>query len=118
MKLHWLGIILGITFYILALIPGVLPHRVDMTFMILSGLLIVSFTIIGFDIPTPRKKLAVSSLLIGCLILLAGVLMAISGHPYILFIVAVPSLGFIFLALKHLHADMNGDKTSKHGDSL
>ena len=111
MKLHWLGLILGITFYLLVLIPGVLPHHVDMMFMILSGMLIVSFTIIGFDVPTPRKKLAVSSLLIGCLVFLAGVLMAISGHPYILFVVAVPSLGLVSLVLKHLLADLKGAKT-------
>lgn len=118
MKLHWLGLILGVTFYVLAFIPGVPPHRMDMAFMILSGLLIASFTIIGFDIPTPRKKIAVLSLLVGCLVLLAGVLLAISGHPYILFIIAVPSLGFVFLALKHLLADLKGDKTSKLGDRL
>lgn len=112
MKLHWFGLILGITFYILALIPGVLPHRVDIIFMILSGLLIVSFTIIGFDIPTPRKKLAILSLLIGCLVFLAGVLMTISGHPYILFIVAVPSVGLVFFGLRQLLNERKRDETS------
>jgi hypothetical protein len=78
--------------------------------MILSGLLIVSFTIIGFDVPTPRKKLAVSSLLIGCLVLLAGVLMAISGHPYILFIIAVPALGLVFFGLRQLLDERKRDE--------
>ena len=53
MKLHWLGLIGGVFFYILALLPGVLPHRADIVFMIFSGLLIASFTFIGFDIPSP-----------------------------------------------------------------
>jgi hypothetical protein len=102
MKMHWIGLIAGALFYIFALIPGVLPHRVDVVFMILSGLLIASFSFIGFDVPFPRKKLAVSLLMIGGMILLGGILIAIIGHPYILFIITVPALGLVIFGLRQL----------------
>lgn len=111
MKWHWIGLITGVLFYILALIPGMLPHRVDILFMILSGMLIASYSFMGFDVPSPRKKLAVSSLMIGSLVLLSGVLMAIVGHAYILFIVAVPSLGFVFFGLRYLLDEKKRDET-------
>jgi hypothetical protein len=110
MKLHWLGLIGGVFFYILALLPGVLPHRADIVFMIFSGLLIASFTFIGFDIPSPRKKLAILSLTIGSLVLIGAALMAITGHPYILFIIAVPTLGLVFFGLRQLLDERKRDE--------
>lgn len=76
MKSHWFGLLAGMLFYCLALIPGLLPHRADMLFMILSGTLV-----------------------------------AITGHPYALFIVAIPSLGLALFGLRQLLNEKKTDET-------
>jgi hypothetical protein len=102
MKLHWFGLLAGMLFYFLALLPGLLPHRADMLFMIFSGMLVATSSFLGFDNPSPLKKLSGILMTIGGLVLLGGVFMVLIGHPYILYIVAVPSLGFILFGLRQL----------------
>jgi hypothetical protein len=100
MKPQWILLILGAGLYVLALFPGAIPHRADMQVMIISGMLIASVSILGFDHPYPHKKMGVALLTIGCVLFLSGVLMAIFKHPYILFVTIVPSLGLVLFGIR------------------
>lgn len=102
MKPQWTVFFLGVGLYIFALFPGILPHRLDVIAMIISGILIGSLAIIGFDIPFHPKKVGRIFLVSGILVFLAGIVMALSGHAYYLFIVAVPSLGAALLGFREL----------------
>ena len=102
MKPQWIILILGFGLYVFALIPGVLPHRMDVLAMIISGMLIGSLAIIGFDLPFHPKKVGRIFLVIGVLVFLAGIVMALFGHGYFVFIIAVPSLGLALLGFREL----------------
>ena len=102
MKPQWIILILGFGLYVFALIPGILPHRMDVLAMIISGMLIGSLATIGFDLPFHPKKVGRIFLVIGVLVFLAGIVMALFGHVYYLFIVAVPSLGLALLGIQVL----------------
>lgn len=104
MKWHWFGLIAGVLLYILALIPGLPPHRADVLFMILSGMLVASISILGFDTPHPSRKLGLMLVAIGALLFLGSALMAAFEHPYVLFIIAVPSLGLALFGVRILVA--------------
>lgn len=95
MKLAWFGLSVSAAFFLLGLISGMLLHRGDVLFLILSGILSASISMVGFDIPPPTRKLGVLLLLMGSLVVAGGVLMAISGHVYVLFIAAAPAFGLV-----------------------
>lgn len=102
MKWHWFGLVAGALLYILALIPGFSPHRADVLFMILSGMLIASISVLGFDTPYQYKRLGRFLVVIGCLLFLGSALMSIFQHPYILFVMAVPSIGLVLFGVRLL----------------
>jgi len=102
MKWHWFGMIVGALLYILALIPGFPPHRADIVFMTLSGMLVASVSVLGFDLPYPHKKLGIALLTFGCVLFLGSVLMIIFDHPYILFVTLIPSLALVLFGLRLL----------------
>ena len=102
MKPQWVILLLGFGLYAFALIPGLLPHRLDIIAMVISGMLLGSLVIIGFDLPYHPKQVGRIFLTIGALLLLAGIMMALFGHPYYLFVIAVPSLGAALLGLQAL----------------
>jgi hypothetical protein len=102
MKLHWLGLIAGGLVVGLALVPGLLPHNVDVGMVLLSGMLLASYSILGFDLPFPRKQVAILTFVLGSLILICGVLMVLAGHTIVLYIVGFPSLGLILFGLREV----------------
>jgi hypothetical protein len=93
MKWHWSLLFAGFILYILVLIPGVLPHSVDVAVMILSGISLLSIAVFGFDTIHVDRILAVLMITLSLLMLIAGIVLAWQGHGYILFLLAVPALG-------------------------
>jgi hypothetical protein len=107
MRLHWVGLITGGLGVGLALVPGLLPHTGDLRILLLSGMLVVSSSILGFDLPFPRKHIIVMTILIGSLILISGVSMVMAGHTYMLYFICFPSSGLILYGLREV---LKGEK--------
>ncbi len=109
MKWHWSLLFAGFVLYLLVLIPGVLPHSVDVAVMILSGISLLSVAIIGFDTVHVEGSLAVLMIILSLLMLIAGIVLAWQGHGYVLFLLTVPALGLGILGARKLM-----DKREKH----
>ncbi|MBV6391177.1 MAG: hypothetical protein KPEEDBHJ_00385 [Anaerolineales bacterium] len=109
MKWHWSLLFAGFILYILVLIPGVLPHSVDVAVMILSGISLLSIAVFGFDTIHVDRILAVLMITLSLLMLIAGIVLAWQGHGYILFLLAVPALGLGMFGARKLM-----DKREKH----
>ena len=109
MKWHWITLLAGFGLYVLALIPGILPHSVDVAVMIASGISLLSVAVFGFDTVHVDRNLAVLMITISLLMLIAGIVQARQGHGYILLLLAAPALGLgVFGARKLM------DKREKH----
>ena len=95
--------------YALVLIPGILPHSIDVAVTILSGVSMASVAIFGFDSIHVDRRLAILMIILGLIMLSVGISLARQDHGYILLLLAVPALGLgIFGARKLM------DKREKH----
>ena len=111
MNLTWFGLVVSAVFFLLALASAMLLHRGDVLFMILSGILSASISVVGFDFPPPARTLAVLFLLMGGLVFAGGVLMAVSGHAYVPYIAAAPASGLVVFGWRQ--AFSAGDETGQ-----
>jgi uncharacterized membrane protein YfcA len=109
MKWHWSLLFAGLVLYLLVLIPGILPHSVDVAVMILSGVSMASVAIFGFDSIHVDRRLAVLMLILSLIMLSVGISLARQGHGYILLLLAVPALGLGIFGVRNLI-----DKREKH----
>jgi hypothetical protein len=107
MRLHWVGLITGGLGVGLALVPGLMPHTEDSRILLLSGMLVVSSSILGFDLPFPRNQIIVMTILIGSLIFIGGVLMVMAGHTSMLYVICFPSSGLILYGSREV---LKGEK--------
>lgn len=48
MKWHWIMLFTGSGLYMLVLIPGLLPHAIDIAVTILAGMTFVTVAVFGF----------------------------------------------------------------------
>lgn len=109
MKWHWSLLTAGFALYILVLIPGILPHSIDVAVTILSGVSMASVAIFGFDSIHVDRRLAILMIILGLIMLSVGISLAWQGHLYILLLLAAPVIGLgIFGARKLM------DKREKH----
>lgn len=81
----------GFGLYVLALIPGILPHSVDVAVMIFSGISLLTVAVFGFDTIHVDRNLAVLMIILSLLMLIAGIVLVWQGHGYILLLLAVPA---------------------------
>ena len=51
MKWHWAALLAGIGLYVLVLIPGILPHSVDLAVTLLSGVSMASVAYLDLTQP-------------------------------------------------------------------
>ena len=109
MKWHWLVLVAGFGLYMLVLIPGILPHSVDVAVIMLSGIGMVSVAIFGFDTTHVDRNLAILMIILSLLMLVVGIVLARQDHGNILFLLSIPAIGLgIFGARKLV------DKREKH----
>lgn len=103
MRWQWVILLVGLGLYSFALIPGILPHSVDVVIIILSGVSLFSVAVLGFDTIHVEGSLAIQLIILSLLMLIAGIVLARQGHEYILLLLAVPALGLgVFGARKLL----------------
>ncbi len=109
MKWHWVMLLMGLGLYVFVLIPGILPHSVDVAVTMLSGMGMVSVAIFGFDTSHVDRNLAILMIILSLLMLVVGIVLARQDHGNILLLLSMPALGFgIFGARKLM------DKREKH----
>ena len=109
MKWHWSLLTAGFILYALVLIPGILPHSIDVAVTILSGVSMASVAIFGFDAIHVDRRLAVLMLILGLVMLSVGILLARQGHVDLLLLLSVPALGLGVFGARNLM-----DKREKH----
>lgn len=109
MKWHWVMLLIGLGLYVFVLIPGILPHSVDVVVMILSGISLLSVAVFGFDTVHVDRNLAVLMIILSLLMLIVGTVLAWQGHGYILLLLSVPAIGLGIFGMRKLL-----DKREKH----
>ena len=109
MKWHWSLLSAGLVLYLLVLIPGILPHSIDVAFTILSGVSMASVAIFGFDSIHVDRRLAVLMLILGLIMLSVAISLARQGHVYLLLLLSVPAIGLGIFGARNLL-----DKREKH----
>ncbi len=109
MKWHWSLLSAGLVLYLLVLIPGILPHSIDVVVTILSGVSMASVAIFGFDSIHVDRRLAVLMLILGLIMLSVGISLARQGHDYLLLLLSVPAIGLGIFGARNLI-----DKREKH----
>ena len=95
--------------YLLVLIPGILPHSIDVAVTILSGVSMASVAIFGFDSIHVDRRLAVLMLILGLIMLSVAISLARQGHVYLLLLLSVPAIGLGIFGARNLL-----DKREKH----
>jgi hypothetical protein len=86
-------LIAGLGLYGFVLVPGILPHSIDIIVTILSAMIIASVAIFGFDNPKVEKGVASLMIAVSLIMLVAGISVARAGHDYVLFLLSVPATG-------------------------
>ena len=109
MKWHWSLLSAGLVLYLLVLIPGILPHSIDVAVTILSGVSMASVAIFGFDSIHVDRRLAVLMLILGLIMLSVAISLARQGHVYLLLLLSVPAIGLGIFGARNLL-----DKREKH----
>ena len=109
MKWHWSLLTAGFALYLLVLIPGILPHSIDVAVTILSGVSMASVAIFGFDSIHVDRRLAILMIILGLIMLSVGISLARQGHVYILLLLSVPAIGLGIFGVRNLI-----DKREKH----
>jgi hypothetical protein len=109
MKWHWSLLSAGLVLYLLVLIPGLLPHSIDVVVTILSGVSMASIAIFGFDSIHVDRRLAVLMLILGLIMLGMGFSLARQGHVYLLLLLSVPAIWLAIFGARNLI-----DKREKH----
>ena len=109
MKWHWSLLTAGFILYALVLIPGILPHSIDVAVTILSGVSMASVAIFGFDSIHVDRQLAALMLILSLIMLSVGISLARQGHVYILLLLSVPAIGLGIFGARNLT-----DKREKH----
>jgi hypothetical protein len=92
----------GFVMYLLVLIPGILPHSVDVVVMILSGISLLSVAVFGFGTVHVDGNLAILMITMSLLMLIVGTVLARQGHGHILLLLAVPALGLGLFGMRKL----------------
>lgn len=102
MKWHWVVLLAGQGLYGLALVPGILPHTIDIPIAMLAGMTIATVAALGFDSTKLNRKLARLMVAVSLLILLAGIFLARQGHNSLLLVLSVPAIGLGIFGLRKL----------------
>ena len=102
MKWHRFLLLVGFGLYLLGLAPGVLPDKIDVIATIVSGLTIASLAIFGFDHFHVGIRLAILMIMVGTIAIIAGILLAREGHPYLLPLISIPAIGLSSVGLWEL----------------
>lgn len=110
MKWHWSLLFAGFVLYLLVLIPGILPHPVDMVVTIFSGISMISVAAFGFDKAHVDRNVAIPMIILSLLMLGAGIVLARKGHGYTLLLLTGPAVGLGVFGLRKLpNARKNDD---------
>ncbi|MDP1716008.1 MAG: hypothetical protein Q8L41_14810 [Anaerolineales bacterium] len=102
MKWHWVLLLAGLVLYVLALVPGILPHTIDIPVAMLAGVTIATVAVFGFDSTQVDRRLAGLIVVISLVLLVAGIVLARQGHVYILVLLSVPAIGLGSFGLRKL----------------
>ena len=109
MKWHWVILLAGFGLYLLVLIPGILPHPVDMAVAIFSGLSMISVAAFGFDKAHVDRNLALLMIIPGLIMLVVGFVLARQGHGYTLLLLSGPAVGLVVFGLRKLRNRRKND---------
>lgn len=109
MKWHWITLLAGFGLYVLVLIPGILPHSVDVAVTIFSGLSMISVAAFGFDKAHVDRNLALLMIILGLLMLVVGIVLARQGHGYTLLLLSGPGVGLGVFGLRKLRNRRKND---------
>ena len=107
MKWYWVILLAGLGLYLLVLIPGILPHPVDMAVTIFSGLSMISVAAFGFDKTHVDRNMAIPMIILSLLMLGVGIVLALQSHEYTLLLLSGPAVGLGVFGLRKL---LNGRK--------
>lgn len=110
MKWHWVMLLAGLGVYALVLVPGFLPHTMDLLVAMLAGLIIATVAVLGFDSTRVDRRLARLMVAVGLIMLVAAIVLAWRGHIYLLLLLSVPALGLGLFGLRKLHTEREKDE--------
>lgn len=102
MKWYWVLLFAGLALYVLALVPGILPHTIDIPVAMIAGAIIATVAVFGFDSTHLDRNLAGLMVVISLILLMAGVVLAGKDHVYILVLLSVPAIGLGLFGLRKL----------------
>lgn len=94
----------GSGLYALVLIPGFLPHTIDILVGALAGLTIATVALVGFDSTRVSRTLAWLMVALGFVMLVTGIVLARQGHAYLLLLLSVPAIGLGLFGLRKLRS--------------
>ena len=102
MKWHWVMLLGGLGLYGLALVPGILPHTIDIPIAMLAGMTIATVAVLGFDSTKLNRRLARLMVAVSLLIFLAGIVLARQRHNSLLLVLSMPAIGTGVFGLRKL----------------
>lgn len=110
MKWHWMLLLAGLGLYGLVLVPGFLPHTMDIAVAMLAGMIIATVAVFGFDSTHVDKRLATLMVATGLIMLVAAIVLAWQGHSYLLLLLTVPALSLGLFGLRKIHEERKKDE--------
>lgn len=110
MKWHWILLLAGLGLYALVLIPGLVPHTIDIAITVLAGMIIATVAVFGFDSTHVDRRLASLMVVVGSAVLLTGITLAWRGHAYSLVLLSVPAIGLGLFGLRKLLDERKKDE--------
>ncbi len=102
MKWHWFALLAGLGLYILVLVPGLLPHTLDIVAVILAGVTIASVAVFGFDSTHVDGRLATLMVGVSLALLIAGIILARQGHSRLGWLLSAPAIGLGLFVLQKI----------------
>ena len=102
MKWHWVMLAVGLGLYGFVLVPGFLPHAIDIIVILLSGVTIASVAVFGFDTTQVDRSFASLMFVVSLMIFAAGITLARQGHDQTLVLLFVPAIGLGSFGLRKL----------------
>jgi len=110
MRWHWFALLGGMGLYVVALVPRVLPHTIDIAVAMIAGAIIATVAVFGFDSAQFDKRLARFMAVIGLVLLVTGIVLAWQGHVYIMAILSVPAIGLGLFGLRKLYKERDNNE--------
>ena len=110
MKWRWMLLLAGLGLYALVLVPGFLPHTMDLPIAMLAGLTIATIALLSFDSTRVDRRLAIAMITVSLIVLAAAIVLAWQGHTYLLLLLTMPALGLGLFGLRKLREERKKDE--------